>query len=165
MKQKVRKSNVMLGILIAVFAVLSVSFVIEFAGPSLMSLTTSDPTIMEIRDHESAPISHFASNRTCATCHSDAINNESICKDLCHKAGGMAASKLALTSFTGVNSSGTVNLTHHKDGPGAWALGCLYSGCHEDPVQTDDARYAQAVGEPTKHEYCDNCHLNFFHDA
>ena len=164
MKPQVSKSNAILGILVTVFLVLSVSFVIEFAGPSLISLTTSGPSILEIREHENEPMSHFASTRSCSTCHSDAINNDSICKDLCHKVGGIGFPHLANTTYAGVNDSGTINLTHHRDGPGAWALGCLYAGCHEDPAEQDDARFARQLG-PSDHALCMVCHTVIKHDG
>jgi hypothetical protein len=80
---------------------------------------------------------HFASNRTCATCHSDAIIVD--CRT-CHPNPPL---------FVNI----TEDFPHHEPTGAPGSLNCTASDCHDG---TTDVRYINTPIGTT--EYCDQCH-------
>jgi hypothetical protein len=155
-RENIKKSDLFLGFLIIIFFVIFVTFLFDTAlhESFLKGVDVPKSSIFDIKEHKMESISHFASNRSCATCHADAINDELICISLCHKVGGIASDHIPLLNWTGVNDSGTILFEHHPGG--TLPFGCLFADCHENSAQPDDARYA--LNLLANHDFCDLCH-------
>ena len=170
MKTRIRKSDAILGILVVAFMVVSVSFVFGFDSPLLLSLDTTEPSIIEIKEtHGNKPISHGAPGVGCADCHLDVLSEYKImdntsqyyertwCTVLCHYDGGMAM-ELPLVFGNATSPGGNVTMPHHlEDDVRPGFNSCLSSSCHEDPDHQDDMRYAIAPLEEG-HDLCILCH-------
>ncbi len=158
MQTKIKKSNMILGILLMSFALVLASFVFEFGNTALFSETPS-PSTLVIREHNNQPIQHatFGADLGCANCHLDAIDNDTLCIDLCHYDGGMALEPPIILDL-GL-PGGNVSIPHHNQtwiGLGGWSS-CLSRTCHEDTSQPDDARYV--VRHEADHVFCNGgCH-------
>jgi hypothetical protein len=152
----IKKSDLILGFLFIIFFIVLVAFIFDSTlhESFLTGIDFPQSTIIDIKDHEMESITHFAGSKTCSACHSDQINNNTICILLCHKAGGIANSYIPVPTWIGMNDSGTILFQHHPEG--TLSFGCLSANCHENPVKPDDARYV--IMQDTNHEYCDICH-------
>jgi hypothetical protein len=155
-KGNIKKSDLILGVLIIVFFIVLVTFIFDTSlhESFIIGLDVPQSSIIDIKDHEMERISHFAGSKTCSVCHSDQINNDTICTLICHKVGGIASGHIPIQTWIGNGSSGTILFQHHPNG--TIPFGCLSAECHEDPVEPDDARYA--LMQNANHEYCDICH-------
>ena len=169
MQTKIKKSNAILTILVAAFMIVSVSFVFGLDNPLTLSLDTTTPTIIEIKeDHSNKPISHGAPGVGCADCHLDQLSeykimdggpnhNRTWCTVLCHYSGGMGP-ELPLTFGNETTPGGNVTMPHHyEDDVRPGFNSCLSSRCHEDEAHPDDMRYA-VLPEYSGHDLCVLCH-------
>lgn len=145
MVRNIKKSNLILGLLVIVFFAVSLSFVLDVQMPSLTIPT--QPTIIEIEEHLDIPITHGAWPLGCADCHKQPIVGE--CTD-CH-----------IPDYW-LGDDDSIYFAHHDL---AWTgfTNCWSSDCH-DP-EPNDIRYVNTdlIEGDDWMGFCDNCHTFLTH--
>lgn len=146
MIRKIKKTNIILSLLVIAFIIVSLSLILEMQSTLE---DTSKPTIIEIEEHIDTQISHGGEQWElgCAECHFEPVYGE--CVD-CH-----------VPDFW-VGDDNSVYFAHH-DLSYTGFMDCWSSQCHDpDP---EDVRYVNGdlVEGDDWHGFCDNCHTNFLH--
>ena len=146
MIRNIKKSNLILGLLVITFFTISISFVSDIQTPSLTIPTR--PTIIEIEEHLDTPITHGGWPLGCADCHYQPIDAE--CTD-CH------------TPDYWLGDDDSTYMAHHDLAyPGF--IDCYSSSCHDpDP---NDVRYVNTtlVEDDDWMGFCKNCHDEMTHN-
>ena len=148
MVQKIKKTNLILGLLVIAFFIVSLSITFEIQTPSIFK--SEQPTIIVIEEHRDTPISHGGDQWPlgCAECHFEPVYGE--CID-CH-----------VPDFW-VGDDDSVYFAHHDQGYTGFVDCWSSSPCHDqDP---EDVRYVKGdlVEGDDWHAYCKECHNDFLH--
>jgi hypothetical protein len=152
MMRNTKKLNLILGLLLIAFFVISASLIFDM----LPVTTKPKPPIIKIEGHRDAPITHGQPGEAvgCADCHYAAVYGE--CTDsVCHPSPDYM-----------IGDNNTIYFAHH-DLSYSGFMDCWSSDCHdpgtvEDPL---DVRYVKGdlvEGDTWQewHLYCETCHPN-----
>jgi len=140
MIRTIKKSNLILALLVIAFFAVSLSLLFDVQT----IIIPEEPTIIEIKEHFENPISHGGDEwpLECAECHTQPIDGE--CID-CH-----------IPDYW----LGEDNATYfaHHDLAYSGFMDCWSSSCH-DP-EPNDVRYVKTdlVEDGDWHKFCDECH-------
>jgi hypothetical protein len=139
---KIKKSNLILGLLFISFLIVSLSLILEISTP--VEIEPEPPIIIEIKEHENAQITHGGDEWPlgCADCHYTPIDGE--CTD-CH-----------IPDYWLGDDDGTYFAHHDLSYTGF--MDCWSSDCHNP--NPNDTRYVviDLVQDDDWHLYCDECH-------
>ena len=144
----IKKTDLILGLLVVAFFIVTASLFLEMQTTSI--LTPDQPTIIEIEGHRETIISHGGGSQWplgCAECHFEPVIGD--CID-CH----------APDYWIGGDNS--VYFAHH-DLSYTGFMDCWSSECHDpDPL---DVRYVKGdlVEGDDWHAFCDDCHEEYLH--
>ena len=146
MIRNIKKSNLILELLVIAFFAVSITLVLD-----IQTLTIpTQPTIIEIEGHLDTPISHGGDEWPlgCAECHYQPIDDE--CTD-CH-----------IPDYW-IGDDDSTYFAHH-DLAYSGFMDCWSSSCHNP--NANDVRYVNTtlVKDGDWHEFCDNCHADSTHD-
>ncbi len=147
MIRKIKKTNLILSLLVIAFFIVTLSIILELQIPT--GIIPDQPNIIKIEEHMDTPISHGGDQWPlgCAECHFEPVYGE--CVD-CH-----------IPDFW-VGADDSVYFAHH-DLSYTGFMDCWSSECHDpDP---EDVRFVKGdlVEGDDWHAFCDNCHDVFLH--
>lgn len=153
MIRNIKKSNLILGLLVIAFFTVSLSLVLDIQTST--PAVPTQPTIIEIQEHRNVPITHGGDQwpYNCSTCHTEPVYGE--CTDpSCHP---------SLDYWVGDNDA--TYFAHH-DSSYTGFTDCVSIDCHGHYPNPNDVRYVETglVKNNDWHTYCNGCHLGGAHD-
>ena len=145
MKREIRKSNLILRLLVIAFFAVSLSYAIDITPNNISQL----PPI-EIEGHLDVPIAHGGDQwpYSCTKCHYEPVYGE--CSD-CH-----------IPDYW-IGEDNATYMAHH-DLSYTGFMDCWSSDCHNpDPNDVRFVKTDLVIGDDW-HEFCDRCHEGGDHD-